>query len=117
VAAPEDRGPLARERSLLARAKRVTLWGLGQAALRYGKGLAREQEVVGRLADMAIDVYALESAVLAPHVKKAVAASAAPDAAGALATAHAQLRHLAMDTIASRRRIADAIIDADRYPL
>ncbi len=143
-----DGGPMAAERSLVARAKRVTLWALGQASRNYGKGLAREQEVVGRLADMAIEVYALESAILraeklrarggafadialemtqvfaadaadrlAHHVKNAVAAIAAPDASGAIEAAHARLRHPAMDTIASRRRIADAIIDADRYPL
>jgi butyryl-CoA dehydrogenase len=146
--APQTSGPLAAERNLLARARRVTLWALGQAARTYGKGLAREQEVVGRLADMAIEVYALESAILraeklhargggcagiavamtqvfasdaadrlAHHVKNAVASIAAPDAAGAIDAAHARLRHPAMDTIAARRRIADAIIDADRYPL
>jgi len=146
--APHTSGPLAAERSLLARARRVTLWALGQAARKHGKGLAREQEVVGRLADMAIEVYALESAILraeklharggafagigveitqvfasdaadrlAHHVKNAVASIAAPDAAGAIAAAHARLRHAATDTIAARRRIADAITDADRYPL
>ena len=34
------------------------------ASKKYGKGLSSEQEVVGRLADMAIEVYALESAIL-----------------------------------------------------
>jgi butyryl-CoA dehydrogenase len=145
---PTDGGPLALEHRLLARAKRVTLWGLGQAAGRYSKGLAREQEVVGRLADMAIEVYALESAILraekmrarggafadtalemtrvfaadaadhlAHHARNAMAAIAAPDAAEAIETTHTLLRHPAVDTIAARRRIADAIIDADRYPL
>ncbi len=47
-----------------ARAKRLTLWAFGLASQKYGKGLSSEQEVVGRLADMAIEVYALESAIL-----------------------------------------------------
>ena len=34
------------------------------ASKKYGKGFSSEQEVVGRLADMAIEVYALESAIL-----------------------------------------------------
>ena len=38
--------------------------GLRLASQKYGKGLSGEQEVVGRLADMAIEVYALESAML-----------------------------------------------------
>ena len=52
------------ERQLLARAKRLTMQMLGLASKKYGKGLSSEQEVVGRLADMAIEVYALESAIL-----------------------------------------------------
>ena len=49
---------------LLARAKRLTTQVLGSASKKYGNGLSSEQEVVGRLADMAIEVYALESAIL-----------------------------------------------------
>ena len=56
--------PLARERDLLSRAKRVTTFVLAQASGKYGKGLGSEQEVVSRLADMAIEVYALESAIV-----------------------------------------------------
>ena len=62
AAATEQRGST--ERQLLARAKRLTMQTLGLASKKYGKGLSSEQEVVGRLADMAIEVYALESAIL-----------------------------------------------------
>jgi butyryl-CoA dehydrogenase len=146
--APAHAGPLATERSLLARAKRLTLWALGLASHKYGKGLASEQEIVGRLADMAIEVYALESAILRAEkmsarggalsatavemvrvfaadaadrlshaAKNAVAAIAAPDAAGSLQTVTDALRHPAVDTIAARRLVADAIVEANRYPL
>ena len=62
VAATEQGGSA--ERQLLVRAKRLTMQLLGLASKKYGKGLSGEQEVVGRLADMAIEVYALESAIL-----------------------------------------------------
>jgi alkylation response protein AidB-like acyl-CoA dehydrogenase len=136
------------ERTLLARAKRVTAFALGRAAQVFGKGLSGEQEVVGRLADMAIEVYALESAILraekmrasgAGHAataadmvqvfaadaadrlehaaKNALAAIEPGDASALVERVHALLRHGPVKTIAARRRIADAVIDANRYPL
>jgi hypothetical protein len=42
----------------------LTLWVFAQAITKYGKDFSKEQEVVSRLADMAIEVYALESAIL-----------------------------------------------------
>jgi alkylation response protein AidB-like acyl-CoA dehydrogenase len=50
--------------TLLSRAKALTLWVFAQAIAKYGKDFSKEQEVVSRLADMAIEVYALESAIL-----------------------------------------------------
>jgi alkylation response protein AidB-like acyl-CoA dehydrogenase len=136
------------ERALLGRAKRLTLQVLGAASKKYGKGLSSEQEVVGRLADMAIEVYALESAILRAEkmqtrggghaatavdmcsvfaadaadrlrvaAKNALATIEGPDAAAAIDRATTLLRHGPVDTIAARRRIADAVIAAGRYPL
>jgi butyryl-CoA dehydrogenase len=136
------------ERQLLGRAKAVTTAMLGRASQKFGKGLGSEQEVVGRLADMAIEVYALESAILRSEkmqsrggslavvardivavfaadasdrlivaAKNALAAVEGADAALAVERAIAQLRHPPVDTIAARRRIADAVIEAGRYPL
>ena len=118
------------------------------ASKKYGKGLSSEQEVVGRLADMAIEVYALESAILRAEkmqkrgggnaataldivavfaadaadrlgiaAKNALATIEGPDAAAAVDRALGELRHGPVDTIAARRRIADAVIEAGRYPL
>jgi alkylation response protein AidB-like acyl-CoA dehydrogenase len=136
------------ERQLLARAKRLTTQVFGSASKKYGKGLSSEQEVVGRLADMATEVYALESAILRAEkmqkrgggnaataldivavfaadtadrlgisAKNALAAIDGADAAAAVDRATTELRHGPVDTIAARRRIADAVIEAGRYPL
>jgi alkylation response protein AidB-like acyl-CoA dehydrogenase len=136
------------ERQLLARAKRLTTQVLGSASKKFGKGLGSEQEVVGRLADMAIEVYALESAILRAEkmqqrgsgnaataldivsvfaadaadrlgisAKNALATLEGPEATAAIDRALGELRHGPVDTIAARRRIADAEIEAGRYPL
>jgi len=52
------------ERELLARAKRLVTFTLGRAQLTYGDRLAAEQEVLAHIADIIIEVYALESALL-----------------------------------------------------
>ncbi|MEW5897781.1 MAG: acyl-CoA dehydrogenase family protein [Bacillota bacterium] len=65
TALPEDDGkPLAAERDMLVRAKKLFLLIGGQAVEKYGDKLANQQEIIGILADLAIQIYAMESAVL-----------------------------------------------------
>ncbi|HEY6187616.1 MAG TPA: acyl-CoA dehydrogenase family protein [Pyrinomonadaceae bacterium] len=52
------------ERALLERAKRLVIFTLGRAKEAYGDALGREQEVLGHVADIVIEVYAFESALL-----------------------------------------------------
>ena len=141
-------GPLAAERELLARAKRLARAALGQAAATYGDAVREEQEVLGHAADIVIEVYAIESAIarseklvrrdqergkvgldvtrvyasdaadrMAHAAKQVLAALAArsessPELAGAIGDVAG---HSTFDTIAARRRIADAVIQAARY--
>src|SRR5205085_7524598 len=56
-------GPVAAERSLLGRAKRLALAALSEVSTAYGDGLKDEQEVLGHIADVIIEVYAIESAL------------------------------------------------------
>ncbi|MDP2054564.1 MAG: acyl-CoA dehydrogenase family protein, partial [Acidobacteriota bacterium] len=93
------------ERILLARAKRITAFALGRAAQVFGKGLSAEQEVVGRLADMAIEVYALESAILRAEKMRASGAGHAATAADMVqvftADAADRLEHAAKNALAT----------------
>jgi alkylation response protein AidB-like acyl-CoA dehydrogenase len=57
-------GPLAAERSLVASAKKIGLFAAGAASQKYMQALADQQEIVGALADIIIETYAMESAVL-----------------------------------------------------
>jgi len=52
------------ERDLLARAKLLVTFTLGRVRAVYGDVLVSEQEVLGHIADITIEVYALESALL-----------------------------------------------------
>jgi alkylation response protein AidB-like acyl-CoA dehydrogenase len=56
-------GPLARERDYVAAAKRVAIALLGQAAATYGGGFKEAQEVQGAIADIVIEIYAIESGI------------------------------------------------------
>ncbi|HEX8494973.1 MAG TPA: acyl-CoA dehydrogenase family protein [Pyrinomonadaceae bacterium] len=56
--------PLSAERALLSRAKRLLVFTLGRAKAAYADALASEQEVLAHIADIIIEVYALESAIL-----------------------------------------------------
>jgi alkylation response protein AidB-like acyl-CoA dehydrogenase len=67
------------ERDLLARARRLVIFTLGSARALYGDALACEQEVLGHIADIAIEVYALESALL--RTEKLIAARGEADCA------------------------------------
>ena len=143
-------GTLAEEERALAQAKKIFLLAAGAAVEKFRDQLANQQEIIGSLANIAMDVYAMESALrrtqkcsgrrpaagaisamgdavrvfiydamdrIEKDARTALAATADGDI---LATQIAALRRLAkhapVDTIALRRRVADAVLAQDRYP-
>jgi len=145
TAAPTD-GPLGTERDVAEALKKVALVMLGLAIERHGDGLARQQEVLMALSDLIIEAFATESVVLRAAARAAAATAdlhadmarvyafdsalrargRAITLAGALAnadTASDAIAHIdgllparAVDTLTSRRRVAQAAIDRRRYP-
>jgi alkylation response protein AidB-like acyl-CoA dehydrogenase len=141
-AEPPGEGPLQSERRTVAAMKKVALMVLGTAMQTYGDKLADEQEILSGAADIIIDVYAAESALLrAGQAGAALHADAAAvlvnDAAGRveiaarhalaamtegdmLRTLLAALRRVMkvtpVNTVALRRRIADAVAERKGYP-
>ncbi|MBS1821150.1 MAG: acyl-CoA dehydrogenase family protein [Acidobacteria bacterium] len=147
-AAKEEReGLLAEEHTVLASAKKLSLFAAGAASQKYMQQLADQQEVMGAIADMIIEVFAMESAVLRAEktdaksmsaiavtmariytsvamdkvelaARRIVAAVAEGDM---LRTQLAILRRLAKrdpaDTIALRRQVAQHMIGAGKYSL
>jgi alkylation response protein AidB-like acyl-CoA dehydrogenase len=129
---------------LLRSAKSMTLASIRATHNAFGDAARNEQEVIALIAEMVMDVYAMESALLrtqrlmtdrgieATHIQSDItrvfvrdAASRVEKAARAIAAeledekSSAALDELAqrfpMHSIAARRRIADAVIDAGRY--
>ena len=60
--APE--GLLAQERMLVAAAKKIGLFAAGVATQKYMQAIQDQQEIMGAIANMTIETYAMESAVL-----------------------------------------------------
>jgi hypothetical protein len=144
----EDEAVLAAEAKLAQNAKKVALMVLGTAAQKYMTALAEEQEVLIGAANIIMDVYAMESAVL--RARKLAAAQGEEAAAlqldivrvfcnDAVGRVEAEARntlaaigegdelrtllaalkrftkHTPANTVAARRRVADAMIRANRY--
>jgi butyryl-CoA dehydrogenase len=59
-----EEGPLTEERKLVARAKKIGLFAAGVATQKYMQAIQDEQEILGAIANMVIEMYAMESAVL-----------------------------------------------------
>ena len=76
-------GPLAEERRLVAAAKKVGLFAAGVATQKYMQAIQDQQEIMGAIANMVIDTYAIESAVL--RAEKLVARNGETSAANAIA--------------------------------
>jgi alkylation response protein AidB-like acyl-CoA dehydrogenase len=61
---PDGAEPLSREAELLGAAKKIALFAAGVASQRFLMALQEQQEVMADLADIIIEVYALESGLL-----------------------------------------------------
>jgi hypothetical protein len=107
----EREGPLAEEQNLLANAKKLTLFVAGAATQRYMAQIAEEQEVMGAISDMIIEVFAMESAIVRAEkifAGQGVGASAIPVA---MARVYADK---AMSTIElAARKVIAAVAEGD----
>src|SRR5262249_59694938 len=61
--APAPGGTLGPERDFAARAKRAAIGLLGHAVAVYGDGFKDAQEVQAQIADMIIEIYAIDSGI------------------------------------------------------
>lgn len=102
--------PLARESGALAAMKKLALFAAGVAGQRFASGLEEQQEVMADLADLVIEVYALESALLrARKMADANARSAATAAAMAGLLAHSGITSAEQ----AARRVVAACAEGD----
>ena len=109
--AEEIEGPLAEERKVVANAKKLGLFAAGAATQKYMAAIQEQQEVMGAIADMTIEIYAMESAVLRAQKfaeQKSEAAAALP-----IAMTRVYLS-LAMDKLESAaKKVIAEVADGD----
>jgi alkylation response protein AidB-like acyl-CoA dehydrogenase len=107
----EIEGPLADERKLVAQAKKLGLFAAGSATQKYMQAIQDQQEIMGAIADMTIETYAMESAVL--RAQKLVEAKGEKNAELAIAMTRVYLTQ-AMEKVASAaQRVIAAVAEGD----
>jgi alkylation response protein AidB-like acyl-CoA dehydrogenase len=144
----DDEGLLAAEQKLAKNAKKVGLMTLGTAAQKYMMSLGDQQEILIGIADVIMDAYAMESAILRAQklaasegeeaaaryidmtrvfcndaveriearAKNTLAGMAEGDELRTLLAALRRFTKLTpVNTIAARQRIADVMIEANKY--
>jgi len=102
--------PFARETQMLANARKLALFAAGSASQKYMNALADQQEIMGALADMIMEVYAFDSALVRARKLASASATQAP-----LAHSMTQLYAAhAFDVIeSSARRVIAAVAEGD----
>jgi butyryl-CoA dehydrogenase len=104
-------GPLAAERTMVANAKKATLMLAGAAVQKYMTGLAEQQEILGALADMVMETFAMDSVVL--RTQKLIAANGEAKSQLVLAMTQVSLTQ-SMDKIeAAAKRVVAAVAEGD----
>ncbi|WP_263416251.1 acyl-CoA dehydrogenase family protein [Terriglobus albidus] len=105
--------PLRTEAALLANLKKTALFCSGSATQKYLHALQDQQEIMGDLADMTMQVFALESALL--RARKLASQPQAQESQSQ--TAHAMLKLFAADALAvvekAARRVLAAVAEGD----
>jgi alkylation response protein AidB-like acyl-CoA dehydrogenase len=104
-------GPLAEERKLVANAKKLGLFASGAATQKYMQKIQDEQEVMGAIADMTIEIYAMESALL--RTQKLIAAKGEASAALPIAMTRVYLTEAFEKVEAAAKKIIAAVADGD----
>jgi alkylation response protein AidB-like acyl-CoA dehydrogenase len=115
-ASDEFEGALADERKLVAQAKRLGLFAAGAATQKYMQAIQDQQEIMGAIADMTIETYAMETAVLrAQKIAESGSSSSKSEAAAALpiAMTRVYLTQAFEKVESAARKVIAAVADGD----
>ena len=107
----EIEGPLSEERKLVAQAKKLSLFAAGAATQKYMQAIQDQQEIMGAMADMVIESYAMESAVL--RAQKIASSQGESVAALPIALTRVYLSRAMEKIEAAARKIIAAVADGD----
>ena len=104
-------GGLAEERALLANAKKIALFTAGAASQKYMTALADQQEILGALADIIMETYAMDSCVI--RAQKLLAAQGEKGAAFAIKMTQVYLSNAMAKIDAAARKVLPAVAEGD----
>jgi alkylation response protein AidB-like acyl-CoA dehydrogenase len=104
-------GPLADERKLVMQAKKLGLFAAGSATQKYMQAIQDQQEVMGAIADITIETYAMESAVL--RAQKLVEARGENESALAVAMTRVYLTQAIEKVESAGKRVIAAVTEGD----
>jgi len=104
-------GVLVEERKLVAQAKKLGLFAAGSATQKYMQAMQDQQEVMGAIADMTVETYAMESAVL--RAQKLVESKGEKNAALALAMTRVYLTQAMEKIEAAAKKVIAAVAEGD----
>jgi alkylation response protein AidB-like acyl-CoA dehydrogenase len=104
-------GPLVEERKLVGQAKKLGLFAAGAATQKYMQTIQDQQEIMGAIADMTIETYAMESAVL--RAQKIAAAKGEAAAALPIAMTRVYLTQAMEKVESAARKVIAAVADGD----
>jgi len=110
-ASEELEGPLAEERKLVTQAKKLGLFAAGAATQKYMQAIQDQQEVMGAIADMVIETYAMESAVL--RAQKIVEKDGEATAALPVAMTRVYLSQAMEKIEAAAKKVIAAVAEGD----
>ena len=104
-------GPLVEERRLVLQAKKLGLFAAGAATQKYMQAIQDQQEIMGAIADMTIETYAMESAVL--RTQKIAESKGEAAAALPMAMTRVYLAQAFEKVESAARKVIAAVADGD----
>jgi len=107
----ELEGALVDERKLVAQAKKLGLFAAGSATRKYMQTIQDQQEIMGAIADITIETYAMESAVV--RAQKIVESKGEAAAALPLAMTRVYLSQAMEKIEAAAKKVITAVADGD----
>jgi alkylation response protein AidB-like acyl-CoA dehydrogenase len=107
----EFEGALADERKLVAQAKKLGLFAAGAATQKYMQAIQDQQEIMGAIADMTIEAYAMESAVLRAQKLAEIRGESAASLAVAMTRVYLTMAFERVESAA--RKVIAAVAEGD----
>src|SRR5215469_8082237 len=107
----ELEGSLVEEQKLIAAAKKIGLFAAGAATQKYMQAIQDQQEIMGAIADIVMEIYAMESVLL--RTRKMIEAKGEAGFELPMAMARVYVAHAIEKIEGSARKVISAVAEGD----